>query len=178
MTLCTCLDLPMSNFSLFYSEFAKLIIKSTHSTTFMTSAAFPIKKKVTEPQLIPFFPEEALVDSTLRARSPSQFLLLSRFVRANVGGETKALDFPPDKEQQLDLDSTADGSNYKTTINLDIWAELRMLRDMVVEQKVELRKVEGWRRQRRKQMSRDWIFSSLKPAWRSWGEITLPCRSD
>ena len=79
----------------------------------------------------------------MRARSPSQFLLLSRFARANVGGETKPLDFPPDKEQQLDLDSTADGSNYKTTINLDIWAELRMLRDMVVEQKVELRKVEG-----------------------------------
>lgn len=46
----------------------------------MTSAAFPIKKKVTEPQSVPFFPEEALIDSTMRARSPSRFLLLSLFV--------------------------------------------------------------------------------------------------
>lgn len=113
------------------------------------SAAYPIKKKVTEPQSVPFFPEEALTDSTMRVRSPSLFLLLSLFVswalelQASVGGEIKPLNFPPHKEQQPDPDSTADGSNYKTAINSDIWAELRMLRDMVVEHRVELRNVEG-----------------------------------
>ncbi|XP_073348924.1 uncharacterized protein [Pagrus major] len=84
----------------------------------------------------------------MRARLPLLFLLLSLFVswalevRASEGGETKPLDFPPNKEQQPDPDSTADRSNYKTTTDPDIWAELRTLRDMVVEQKVELRNVE------------------------------------
>lgn len=149
MTLCTCLDLPVSHFSLFYSESLPNSLSKAHSTAFTTSAAFPIKKKVTEPQSVPFFPEEALIDSTMRARSPSRFLLLSLFVswplelQASVEWEIKPLDFPPDKEQQPEPDSTADGSKYKTTINSDIWAELRMLRDMVVEQRVELRNVEG-----------------------------------
>ncbi|KAL7388304.1 hypothetical protein ABVT39_011038 [Epinephelus coioides] len=57
-------------------------------------------------------------------------------VQASEGGETKLYDFT------LDPETTADQSSDQTNTGHDIWAEVRMLRDMVVEQKVELRKME------------------------------------
>ncbi|XP_028461807.1 tropomyosin alpha-1 chain-like [Perca flavescens] len=58
-------------------------------------------------------------------------------------GETKLHDFLPDKKQPLDPDTTADEAHDQTNTGPDIWMEVRMLRDMVVEQKVELRNMEA-----------------------------------
>ncbi|KAG8011252.1 Tripartite motif-containing protein 35 [Nibea albiflora] len=49
----------------------------------------------------------------------------------------------PHDFQPLDPGTTADKSNYLTSTNPEIWEELRLLRDMVVKQNVELKNVEG-----------------------------------
>ncbi|XP_039638143.1 multimerin-2-like [Perca fluviatilis] len=64
-------------------------------------------------------------------------------LRASEAGETKLHHFLPDKKQPLDPDTTADEAHDQTNTGPDIWTEVRMLRDMVVEQKVELRNMEA-----------------------------------
>lgn len=72
-------------------------------------------------------------------------------VQASEGGETKPHDFLLNKKQPLDPDTTADQSNDQTSTNSDIRTEVRMLRDMSVEQKVELTNMEGRLREREMQ---------------------------
>ncbi|XP_071333659.1 uncharacterized protein [Trachinotus anak] len=85
----------------------------------------------------------------MRAGSSLLFLLLcfsvswALEVQASEGGETKLHDFLPNKKQTLDPDTTADQVTDQSNTTPDIWAELRMLRDMVVEQKVELKNMEA-----------------------------------
>ncbi|XP_067338994.1 uncharacterized protein [Channa argus] len=64
-------------------------------------------------------------------------------VRANEGGESQLVNFLENKMQTLDPDTRADQSTEQKNTTLDIWMELRMLRDMVVEQKVEMRHMEA-----------------------------------
>lgn len=73
---------------------------------------------------------------------PCLLVLWALDVRANEGGETKHHNFLPHKNQPLDPNTTADQPNDQSSTNSDIWTELRMLRDMVVKQMVELRNVE------------------------------------
>eukprot|EP00064_Thunnus_orientalis_P014134 superscaffoldBa00002419_g14175 len=63
-------------------------------------------------------------------------------MQASEDGETKLHDVLLDLKQSLNPDTTADQSINQTSTNPDIWTEMKLLRDMVVEQKVELRNVE------------------------------------
>ncbi|XP_033931471.1 uncharacterized protein [Pseudochaenichthys georgianus] len=74
---------------------------------------------------------------------PCLFVPTTLDVPASERVETKLLVFVTDKKQPLDPDTTAEGPNDQTNTGPDVWTELRMLRDMVVEQRVELRNMEA-----------------------------------
>uniref|UniRef100_A0A3B4WC75 Cerebellin 17 n=1 Tax=Seriola lalandi dorsalis TaxID=1841481 RepID=A0A3B4WC75_SERLL len=64
-------------------------------------------------------------------------------VRASEVGETKLHDLLPNKKLTLDHDAAADQFTDQNSATPDIWTELRVLRDMVVKQNVELRTVKA-----------------------------------
>ncbi|CAK6962231.1 multimerin-2-like [Scomber scombrus] len=72
------------------------------------------------------------------------FLLVSQVLemQASEDRETKLHDVLLDLKQSLNPDTTTDQSIYQTSTDADIWAEIKLLRDMVVEQMVELRNME------------------------------------
>ncbi|XP_031177956.1 uncharacterized protein LOC116066189 [Sander lucioperca] len=126
----------------------------------MTSATyFAYKKKVTKPHSAPYFPEGASIAIRMRAGLyllvllPCLLISCVLSLQASEAEETKLHDFLPDKKQPLDPDTTADEPHDQTSTGPDIWTEVRMLRDMVVEQKVELRNMEA--RLREKEMQAD-----------------------
>lgn len=134
-------------FFFFNDRACQSVSPKTHAAALRWSAAyFTYKKTADKSHTLPLSLGLASISNTMRAESSLLlcFLVLHALaVQASEGGENKLYDLLPNKNLPLQPDTEADQFTDLTDTKADIWTELRLLRNMVAEQSVELKNMKA-----------------------------------